>query len=214
MTRPRARWCIPTLALLLSSGCASPLASFEQALEQAGVARFAAPSMRASSVEVRASLDPGQPVGRGAVIGARWVLTVEHVLGGRERALVATSRGGGWCEGRVIGRVASEPEDLLLLELELDDGAYGLLLGFSGFEADAVLRPSLTGLPTRVLTSRGALPWRGDLLAPGDSGSPVLDDEARLVGLLSGRRDGAGVYVPLTPGDLLVGDLALSGARP
>jgi S1-C subfamily serine protease len=189
------------LAVLAASGCASPLSRFEAALEEAGVARFAEPAAGGRSVQVRASLDAPR-AGRGAVVGERWILTVAHVLEGRDRAFVATTADGGWVEAQVVRRVAGEPEDLVLLEVDVDEGAFGALLGFGGFDRDAVLAPSRTGLPRQVVTPRGAITWRPGVLVPGDSGSPVLDADGRLVGLVSGRRGDVGLYVALGAGVL------------
>lgn len=190
------------LLVLSCGGCAAPLARFEAALEDAGVARFATSATSQGSVEVRASLDVDARVGRGAVVGDRWVLTVEHVLQGRDRVFVATGRDGGWVEARVVRREAGDPEAMVLLEVVVDEGVYGLLLGFGGFEADAVLRSRTGGAPSAVLTARGPLAWQPGVLAPGDSGSPVVDDAGRLVGLVSGRRGDVGVYVAVRDGGL------------
>lgn len=194
-------WGLSLVGLIaLGGGCSAPLTRFEAALEEAGVARFgAAPAaVGASSVEVRATLDPGARAGRGAVVGDRHVLTVEHVLQGQERVFVATTGDGGWVAARVVRRERGDPEALVLLELDVDEGAYGLLLGFDGFEAESVLSTG-GGSPATILTGRGRLPWAPGVLAPGDSGSPVLDATGALVGIVSGRRGAAGVYVAVGP---------------
>lgn len=188
------------LLVLACGGCAAPLARFEAALEDAGVAQFASTAPTRGSVEVRASLEPGAPAGRGAVVGDRWVLTVEHVLQGRDRVFVSTSRDGGWVEAKVVRREAGDPEPTVLLEVAVDEGAYGFLLGFAGFDADAILQPGAGGEPTSVATGRGLLAWAPGVLAPGDSGSPVVDEAGRLVGLVSGRRGDVGVYVAVRGG--------------
>lgn len=201
-----------SLVVLASSGCGS-LASFERALEDAGIARFAAPAAGGRSVQVRASLEPGQRAGRGAVVGDRWILTVGHVVEGRETVFVSTTSEGGWVEARVARRVAGNPEDLVLLEMTVDEGAFGLLLGFDGFAKDSVLHPSASGVPAEVLTPRGAIAWRPGVLVPGDSGSPVLDDSGRLVGIVSGRRGDVGVFVALATEALPGEPVTLLAAR-
>ncbi len=187
------------LLITLCGGCSAPLSRFEAALEEAGVARFgAAQGAEASSVEVRATLDSTGRAGRGAVIGDRHVLTVEHVLEGRDRVFVATLAGGGWVAARVVRRERADPEPLVVLELEVDEGAFGALLGFGGFEREAVLRAG-AGEAATVVTARGRLAWTPGVLQPGDSGSPVLDAAGGLVGVVSGRRGAQGVYVPVGP---------------
>lgn len=184
------------VALAALSGCAAPLGRFEAALTEAGIARFGGADAR--GVAVRASLDPGAPAGRGAVVGDRWVLTVDHVTRGQDAVHVATTRDGGWVAARVARRIAATPEPLVLLEVEVDDGVYGALLGFTGFDPDRHL-PAGEGPATTVVTPRGHLPWVDGTLEPGDSGSPVLDATGGLVGLVCGRRGGTGVYVAVTP---------------
>ncbi len=196
-------WGLSLVGLIaLCGGCSAPLSRFESALEEAGVARFGAAqgvdAASASSVEVRASLEPGARAGRGAVVSDRHVLTVEHVLEGQDRVFVATVGNGGWVAARVVRRERGNPEPLVLLELEVDGGAYGLLLGFDGFDADDVLAPG-TGAPATVVTGRGQLAWAPGVLQPGDSGSPVLDAAGTLIGIVSGRRGAQGVYVALQP---------------
>lgn len=193
-------WGLSLVGLIaLGGGCSAPLSRFEAALEEAGVARFgSAGAADASSVEVRATLDPGGLAGRAAVVGDRHVLTVEHVLQGQDRVFVATAGDGGWVAARVVRRERGDPEALVLLELEVDEGAYGLLLGFDGFEAESALTPGV-GAPATILTGRGRLPWAPGVLAPGDSGSPVLDATGALVGIVSGRRGSQGVYVAVGP---------------
>lgn len=179
------------LLLVTSSGCAS----FEQALEEAGIARFdGARSRRA--VELRV----GHRSGRGAVVGHNRVLTVEHVVGASNEVWVATRRKAGWVRGKVVQRISAHPEPIVVVEIATDTGLYGQLLGFSGFGTERRLRAGV-GAPARILTARGALPLRRNGFRPGDSGSPVLDSEGDLVGLLSGfdRVSGFPVYTSPNP---------------
>lgn len=194
MTRSTLRGLCLAGLISLCGGCSAPLTRFEAALEGAGVARFSAPATARSAVEVRASLEAGALAGRGAVVSDRHVLTVAHVLQGRAQVFVATGRDGGWVAARVVRRQVGDPEPLVLLELEVDEGAFGLLLGFDGFAGEQVLAAG-DGAPTSVLTARGLQPWTPGVLLPGDSGSPVLDATGALVGLVSGRRGEVGVYV-------------------
>lgn len=182
--------------IALCGGCSAPLRGVEAALEQAGLARFEAPPRGdlASAVEVRASLDPGARAGRGAVVSARHVVTVEHVLQGHDRVFVATAGDRGWVGARVVRRERAVPEPLVVLELDVDEGAYGVLLGFEGFAPERVLVRG-SGAPATILTARGRLPWAPNVLVRGDSGSPVLDGAGGLLGVVSGRLGSEGVYV-------------------
>jgi S1-C subfamily serine protease len=190
------------LILLSSSGCAvSPLRSFEERLEEAGIAKF---------TRTGQTLAPGRSVvvtgewqdrtGRGAVISSRHVLTVAHVVGAETVAWVGTSRrkGGraGWVKARVLKRIAASPEPLVVLELDVDDGLFGALLGFTGFSA-ADCYDHGRGSPQAVALGRGLHPWAPGVLSPGDSGAPVLDRNGNLLGLVTGRRGSRGVYTPI-----------------
>lgn len=153
-------------------------------------------SVSPRSVGVQAEL--GGPTGRGAVVGPTQVLTVAHVVGNRNEVWVATSRRNRvWVRARVSRRYRAVPEDVVLLELEVSDGFFGELFGFTGFSsADAF--PTRRGqAPTAVLTRRGLLAWEPCTLLPGDSGSPVLDSRGDLVGLVVGRRGRVSVYTPV-----------------
>lgn len=191
-----------SLLLVSGSGCAvSPLVAFERALEEAGIAQFnhdAPAGVEGRSVVV--GVEGSGLQGRGAVVGANLVLTVDHVVRRAGQVLVGTCRNGGWVKARVVQRIAASPEPLVLLELDLDSGWYGTLLGFTGFDVEDSYAQNPGGRATHVATRRGLHPWGprvGVRLRPGDSGSPVLDGKGRLVGLLTGRRGTSGVFTPL-----------------
>jgi S1-C subfamily serine protease len=187
---------IACLALLIcTSGCAQ-LRAFEQTLEDAGIARFdssaATDSDNGRSVTVKASATARQQ-GRAAVISPRHVITVAHVVRGAS-ALIRTTAQGGWVEAKVVRRIPAQPEALVVLELPVDGGVFGALLGFSGFSAGDCYAPT-QGVPAQVVTARGLRPWKPGVLVPGDSGSPVLDAFGQLVGLVTGRRGAAALPV-------------------
>lgn len=189
---------IAILALVSAlNGCAA-IDRFERALEEAGVARFQVRPTAAGTVLV--STDPaGRRGGCGAVVGRTTVLTVDHVVPGVDRAFVRVGSDGGWREARVRERIPARPEPLVVLELEAGEGALEELFGFTGFEPDRQLEQRAGAAPATVALARGTWRW-GTPLEPGDSGAPVLDAEGGLVGLVSGRREGRGVFVPIPAG--------------
>ena len=180
------------LIVMSCTGCLAPLERFEATLEDAGLAQFASSNVTKHTVIVQSS--PSRQ-GHGAIISHDQVLTVEHVVGDASEVLVKRGERTGWLRARVLRRIPSKPENLVVLGIDVDEGLYGVLLGFTGF--DNPVRPSLGGSPTRVASSRGELSWHGAALRPGDSGSPVLDALGDLVGLVVGRRGGIPVLAPL-----------------
>ena len=157
---------------------------------------------RDPSVAVRAQ---GQR-GRGAILGPRRVLTVQHVVGAAQRVRVAA--GLEWAEARVVRRFACAPEPLV--ELELAPSPWG----FRGF-APARCAQLGRGGPAWIHTPRGRLPWGAAELRRGDSGSPVFDAQGGLVGLLHGRElwSGEPIAVELRPGTLSLPRRAAPFAR-
>lgn len=186
MTRVTPRRSIPALFLISCalSGCAA-LDGFERSLEEAGWARFSAGPRCAGLVRVSAAPESGRG-GCGAVLGPRTVLTVAHVLGDATAGWVCVERDAGWRLARVIRTLPSTPEDLLVLELEPDQGPAANLFGWTGFDVERWLLPAPGASPARVGAPSGTWRW-GTALAPGDSGSPVLSSDGELVGLVSGR---------------------------
>ncbi|MBL4848837.1 MAG: trypsin-like peptidase domain-containing protein [Planctomycetes bacterium] len=183
-------------SLPLLSGCAA-LNSFEDALEEAGWAQFDRSDRRSNKVG-RVSLlayraDGSWTVGAGAVIEGGRVLTVAHVLEGATEIEVEISGRLIAVDAHVTRRIPSAPEDLIELRLEESEG----LFGFGGFEPDEVLEVA-HGEPTQLWASSGLfnLPCAS---LPGDSGSPMLDAQGRLVGLLVGRLGGNPVWATLPP---------------
>ncbi len=201
---------LPLVLLLastfLTAGCAQ-LDAFERSLEAAGVARFGgSDAPGGAAVRIRA----GERAGRGAVVAPDRVLTVAHVVGDAEAVWVDVSRSGAWVEARVVDRLPSSPEDLLLLELSTDAGWAGALFGFAGFSAGHVHAAAPGAAPAWIETARGRAPVSAAPdLRPGDSGSPVLDRRLRLVGLLSGRS----VTAPRVAGLPTAPTVAASAAR-
>lgn len=174
-----------TLVLLLasSSGCAQ-LAAFEHTLAQAGIVEVTRSPAHGGAVRVRSS--DGR-VGHAAIVERDRVVTVAHVVGDATTAWVDVGRRGAWVEARVVERIAHSPEELVVLEVARDTSWLGALAGFTGFAQERVLELAPAAPHSHVLTTRGLLPLAAAELRPGDSGSPVLDERGRLVGLLSGR---------------------------
>ncbi|MBL4845620.1 MAG: trypsin-like peptidase domain-containing protein [Planctomycetes bacterium] len=181
-------------SLALLNGC-SALNNFEDALEEAGWAQFDRSDRRANQVG-RVSLlairaDGSWTRGAGAAVGPGRVLTVAHVLEGAvtieaevNGRLIAVS-------AHVQRRIHSEPEDLIELCLDRSDGFFG----FSGFTPDEILEVGY-GEPTQLWASNGLFHMPCES-RPGDSGSPLLDERGRLVGLLIGTLGGSPVWASL-----------------
>jgi len=182
--------------LLITCMCScSVLRDFEISLEVMGIAQFGSSEDRSVAISCD---DDGKPVyGRGAVIGVDRVITVAHVARAKE-VLVATSGKRGWVRGRVVEHIPTNPEPLVIIALELDQGFYGRFLGFMGFEETYDFTKPLNCSPYKIITSRGGVPWQhGDRLKPGDSGSPVINANGELIGLLAGRRGNIPAMVAL-----------------
>jgi len=138
----------------------------------------------------------GEGRGRGVVTGKRTVLTVAHVVGSLGTVEVETSLL--WKSARVVRKIPSFPEDLVELELVAEEAGF---LSFEGFAADrqAQLRD---GTAVSVATASGVHAWPGTLV-PGDSGSPVLDSNGSVVGLVVGKSGTKGVMAPVADPILL-----------
>jgi len=182
--------------LLLSSflglsGCAA-LNDFEDALEDAGWAQFDRAGRRANQrgrvALVAHRADGSWTLGAGAVVRGGRVLTVAHVLHGATEIEAEVHGRLISVEARVARRIRAVPEDLIELRLEESEG----VLGFGGFAAEDTLEVA-AGEPSQLWASSGLfnLPCA---TAPGDSGSPLLDPEGRLVGLLVGDLGGSPVW--------------------
>jgi len=185
------------LLVLSCTGCLSPLKDFETYLVEAGIARFESSKGTGRSVTIRV----GHRCGQGAVVGVDRILTVAHVVAGAQEVWVATANHArGWVRGRVVDWIPASPEPLVAIVLEVDSGIYGRLLGFSGFEQDDQFGYATQSRPHRVVTAQGAIPWQGKNLKPGDSGSPVIDADGKLIGLLVGRRGNIPVLAALPMG--------------
>ena len=182
--------------LLLSSflcfgGCAA-LNDFEDALEGAGWAQFDRAGRRANQrgrvALIAHRADGSWTLGAGAVVRGGRVLTVAHVLNGATEIEAEVQGRMISVVARVERRIRAVPEDLIELRLEESPG----MLGFEGFEAEDTLEVA-AGEPSQLWASSGLfnLPCAS---APGDSGSPLLDPEGRLVGLLVGDLGGSPVW--------------------
>lgn len=167
---------VACLALALSSsGCASVLDGIEGSLASTGAFDFGPASgtiERDGGVAVQGAGGPG----RGAIVGARKVLTVQHVVGSASSVDVAV--GYTWATARVVRTIPAFPEPLVELELAADDAV----------DPDRVLATG-AGPAVWVLCADGARAW-GHTLRPGDSGSPVVDAAGAVVGLAVGNQGG------------------------
>lgn len=163
------------LALALaSSGCAA-LDQVEGALASTGAFEFGPAGStfeRGGAVSVYGAGGPG----RGAIVGPRKLLTVQHVVGGASS--VEVGLGYLWATARVVRTIPAWPEALVELELAPDDAV----------DAARVLPTATAGKAAWVLCADGARAW-GHTLRPGDSGSPVVDASGAVLGLAVGNLD-------------------------
>lgn len=180
------------LVLVLLAGCASAPERVERS-----IVKLDGPA--SAALEGGAKVVAGARCGRGAIVGPRHVLTVAHVVGDAREVSVST--GGPFdVAARVVEWRPSWPEPLVLLELDVaEDGSFGELLGMGRIAPARVLAKG-AGRAAVIVTPRGPVPCApGARLVPGDSGSPVLDANGRLVGLLHGIEGGrTPVVVPLS----------------
>lgn len=173
------------------SGCAA-LNDFEDALEEAGWAQFDRSGRRANQrgrvALVAHRADGSWTLGAGAVVRGGRVLTVAHVLQGATEIEAEVHGRLVSVEAKVARRIRAVPEDLIELRLEESPGMFG----FDGFAHEDTLEVA-DGEPSQLWASSGLfnLPCAS---APGDSGSPLLDSEGRLVGLLVGDLGGSPVW--------------------
>jgi S1-C subfamily serine protease len=175
----------------LTSGCGA-LDRVNDALYETGAFDVEPSAARAVARDGGVTVLAGSRKGRGAIVGPRTVLTVSHVVGDETTVEVGASSLA-WVRARVVDRIPSSPEPIVVLELETSTG----FLGFEGFEAERTFEKTPGGNAAWVLASTGTHAWaRG--IRPGDSGSPVIDARGGLVGLLVGATaDGRGVHAPL-----------------
>lgn len=113
--------------------------------------------------------------GRGALVGRRKLLTVQHVVG--DASSVEVGLGYLWATARVVRTIPAWPEALVELELSAGDAV----------EEDRVLE-TRSGKAAWVLCADGPRAW-GQALRSGDSGSPVIDATGAVVGLVVGDFD-------------------------
>lgn len=201
MTNSRTLLLAGLLPLLpFTHGCAAVTDRVEAALEHAGVAFFDAPA-RTGGRAVQIRSEDSERFGRGAVVGPDRVLTVDHVIGPAGGAWVATigpsADGAGWTWARVVRRIPQRPEPLVELQVDTAESWLARLFAFDGFEPVDVHAPNPGGWPRWIHSARGLLPLDVDRLVFGDSGSPILDDGLRLVGLLTGRLGDRVAVAPL-----------------
>lgn len=173
-TKLLARTVAVLVFALASSGCAA-LDHVEGALATTGAFDFGPAGStveRDGAVSVYGAGGPG----RGAIVGPRRLLTVQHVVGGASS--VEVGLGYLWATARVVRTIPSWPEALVELELAPDDEV----------DADRILPTASAGRAAWVLCADGPRAW-GRTLRPGDSGSPVVDASGAMLGLAVGNLD-------------------------
>ena len=185
---------ISVLAVLAlgCTGCGA-LDRVNDALYATGCFDVEPSSAKANARDCGVTIVSSDRKGRGVVVGTDKVLTVSHVVGDATEVTVVTNDFGCTAKAKVTRRIRSEPEDLVELSVTREHGAFS----FTGFDSDRIARLG-AGDPAFTITATGLHGWaRG--LKPGDSGSPVIDGQGTVVGLLVGMATGGrGVLAPVT----------------
>jgi S1-C subfamily serine protease len=180
------------LTALATTGC-SALDRVNDALYSTGAFDLAPSAVHARAKECGVTILASDRHGRGVITGAHTVLTVAHVVGNDGEVEVGV--GAFWTKARVVRRVSASPEDLVEIEVAAEKPG---LFAFAGFEPERQAELA-TGEPAFVLAASGIHVW-ADGLRAGDSGSPVIDRDGKVVGLLVGRTPaGRGVFTPVAP---------------
>jgi S1-C subfamily serine protease len=244
--RPLTTAAVPLLAALLTAGCAAPplrsdtaasLASAAGAIDVA--AELAVREVRTTQALAAGIAMPGpdrpRRTGSGFFVGMRQLVTNDHVTAGCAKLAVRIGGRGPWGAARLTA--ADSDLDLALLESDLPANAP------ASFDAATVVPPgrlAIVGYPARggtasesdpSLTPAAALPedpgTPGAMLPlsadvrHGHSGSPVLDEEGAVVGVVAKKlytirlaglgariEEGAGLAIPA---DTVIGFLAAHG---
>ena len=149
-------------------------------------------------------------MGRGAVIAKDIILTVEHVVTDDDGKLLKHvwidpyGRGRNWLKATVEACIPSEPEAVAVLRVPLNEPCW--FLGFPGFDTDDYYKRSTLGVAHVMETKRGPYTWVPDSTVKGDSGSPVVDKNGHLVGLVWGSHGDRPVYVWLPESAFLLAE--------
>ena len=119
--------------------------------------------------------------GTGAVIGPRRIATTWHVVDEKSTPHVRLRGSFGrkikWAKFKVITIVDNNDLEPFVI-IESDEDVF--------CEKDAFKIG--TGPPCEVLTRRGRFNWSKYVPKPGDSGSPVVNDDMELIGIIYGWR--------------------------
>ncbi len=119
-------------------------------------------------------------LGSGAVLDSKIVLTVAHVIKKQQMAMVDVGKfERKWAAARVVGRIHAKPEDIIILQLVGED---------SFPKIEYFKRGAGLPLPSVMVTTKGVFPWNPGSIVSGDSGSPVLNIDGELIGLVVGYR--------------------------
>lgn len=147
----------------------------------------------------------GTIMGSGAVISSDTVITAAHVVqdanGKRLGHVWVDPHGDGvtWIRADVVVYVAAPVEPVAVLRLNVDSSSAA---GFAGFSPADCYAFSTGGQdPHAVVTQRGPYRWMVGRIAPGDSGSPVVDSRGSLLGLVWGLFVQDPVFLPVHAGD-------------
>jgi hypothetical protein len=150
----------------------------------------------------------GEWIGEGVIVDYDKILTVKHLVENPEDGVyVYYNRDntwkkkkhdwrygeGYWLEAKIIEEIPAgawpdgEKEPLLLLQIlkyKKDAGSFN----WSGFREEDIhsIKKKIYDEPCKVITGRKSYPWGEEVMINGDSGSPVVDRNNNLIGLICG----------------------------
>lgn len=147
---------------MTSTGSLAPLAL---------LALLALAGCRAPAPGIACDVETASRRGRGVIVGPRTALTVGHVVAGTDLVTVDSR------PARVVSRSTRKTETG-------PDGIVVLVLVEGEFPKERIARiAERANAGVSYLPARGARPWPWGL-EPGDSGSPILDSDGNVTGLV------------------------------